>query len=265
MKLFLTVYLLLVFVYLIAFIYYKAQTQKAILIPKPLISSLPSKTDNSIFTPSLTIDKIFQTDHSWTATFSAQKLTRLLATGDVIPSRSVNFNTIQVNDFTWAYKNTAHILKDADITFINLESPLLDNCPVSNEGMIFCGNKRHAEGLIYAGVDIVNLANNHLGNYGLDGITETKKILDQYHILYTGAHRPVLATFNQQVFAFLGYNLIGYREDGLSWADYELIKKDIQQLKNKTDIIIVAFHWGTEYTSQPTQEQIELGHFTIDN
>jgi len=100
-----------------------------------------------------------------------------MATGDIIPARSVNFQTLKKNDFTWAWKNIAQILKTGDITVINLESPLIADCPVVNDGFQFCGDKQHSEGLVYAGVDVVALANNHIGNYGKNGIDETVKLL----------------------------------------------------------------------------------------
>ena len=75
------------------------------------------------------------------------------------------------------WKNIAPILQSGDVTVINLESPLLSDCPIVNDGFTFCGDARHIEGLVYAGVDVATLANNHIGNYGKNGIDETVKLL----------------------------------------------------------------------------------------
>src|SRR3989344_9121197 len=106
----------------------------------------------------------------------------LLITGDVIPARVVNQKMVAKNDFRWPLTNFFEILQNADLTLINLESPLLTNCPVTNEGMKFCGDARFAASLAEAGGDVVNLANNHTLNYGWEGLGETQEPLQRVRI-----------------------------------------------------------------------------------
>ncbi len=110
----------------------------------------------------------------------------LLLTGDIIPARSVNFRMVTKNDFLWPLRNIADILKSADLTLINLESPLLKNCELTNEGMNFCGDKRFVAALTDSGVDVVNLANNHSLNRGWEGLAETEKNLWEAGMETTG-------------------------------------------------------------------------------
>ena len=210
------------------------------------------------------LDKIFSDDHDWTATLSAQKKIVMIATGDVIPARSVNWKVINYGDFTWPYLNTAETLKKADITLINLETPLIDNCPVTLEGMVFCSDSRNIEGLIYAGVDVANLANNHAGNYGENSVVSTKKLLHERRILTTGLTDAEIMTVNGIRFAFLGYNDISKPQPGISNVYEEKIYSDITNAKEKSDVIIVSFHWGEEYRSQPDSRQKYLAHLAID-
>lgn len=189
----------------------------------------------------------------------------LIATGDIIPARSVNFQTTSRGDFRWPYEKTGNILWNADITFINLETPLLTSCPVTNEGMIFCGDKRNVEGLRYVGVDVVNLANNHAGNYGKTGIDETIGNLEKEGILVTGANNGVAIKEVKGVkFGFLGYNDIG-EDPVVSKADEGKMTKEINETKGRVDVLVVAFHWGAEYQSQPDLRQRELGKLAIDS
>ena len=90
------------------------------------------------------------------------------------------------NDFNWPLVNIAPVLKDADLTLINLESPLIVNCGVTNEGMTFCGDYRFAKSLADSGVDAANLANNHSLNYGWEGLGETEAHLHEAGIETTG-------------------------------------------------------------------------------
>lgn len=211
----------------------------------------------------LSLQEIFATDHSWTASLAAERKRTMLVTGDVIPARVVNIQATKFQNFVWPYAKTADIVKDADITFIDLETPLIKKCPLINDGFKFCGSDKHIEGLLYAGVDIATLANNHIGNFGEEGVAETAKLLQENGIHTTGLHQPVYIDIRGMKFAFLGYNDIGYTPESISDAEEEKIKKEIAQAKEHADIVIVQYHWGEEYRSQPDQRQKYLGRFTI--
>ena len=232
---------------------------------KPLI--FPAPSSSPLFRPPpLTLATIFAEDHSWTATLSAEKLTTLIATGDVIPARSVNVKTLESSDWRWLWLKTADKLRQADLTFINLETPLLTHCPVTNEGMIFCGDNRHLEGLQFAGVDVVNLANNHSGNWGQAGIEETINRLQTQSMAVAGTtDNLAVVRINNLTFAFLGYNDIPEFVPGIAQAQEKTIKPEVAQAKTQADVVVVAFHWGTEYTDQPTQRQIDLAHLAVDS
>lgn len=185
----------------------------------------------------------------------------LIATGDIIPARSVNFQAISRNNFKWAFENTAEFLKNADITLINLESPLIKNCKPTNSGMVFCGDERHIDGLLFAGVDVANLANNHSQNYGTDGIKNTVELLNKNGIAATGVNGAVFKEINGIKFAFLGYNDIS----GGYIASNKQIASEIKNAKNNADVVVVSFHFGDEYTAQPNKRQKELAHLAIDS
>ena len=190
----------------------------------------------------------------------------LITTGDVIPARSVNHISTNKNNFKWAFENIAPLLKSADITFINMETPLIKNCPLTDEGFIFCGDERHSEGLLYSGVDVVNYANNHMSNYGVEGIDNTKNILDSVGILSVGlSSGPVYKTVKGVSFAFLAYNSLGVPEPLLSYADKEKMKREISAADNAADIVVVGMQWGEEYTTQITSLQKELAHLAVDS
>lgn len=154
-------------------------------------------------------------------------------------------------------------MKAADFTIINLETPLIAGCTPTIEGMSFCGDPKAVEGLLFAGVDIATLGNNHVGNYGAEGVRETEKILADAGIAAVG-NTVAYKQIQGMSFAFLSYNDIGTREAGVSWADDTKITADVKEATNTADIVIVSFHWGVEYTDLPTQRQINLAHATID-
>lgn len=101
---------------------------------KSLLTSINIKPQHEL--PILSVDMIFSADHLWIKTLSSDRKRILIATGDVIPARSVNFQASQQKDFRWPYLQVFDVLKNADVTFINLETPLIDNSRVSQYGVI---------------------------------------------------------------------------------------------------------------------------------
>lgn len=188
----------------------------------------------------------------------------ILATGDVILARSVNSQMVRKNNFLYSFEKTADFLKNADVVFINLESPLIPDCQPTDEGMVFCGNEKAVEGLVYSGVKIANIANNHMADYGLDGINNTINLLEQKKIAVTGNGKPAILDIRGKKFGFLGYNDISERYDLFPKPEINNLQNDIKNFKAKVDYIVVAFHWGIEYTSSPSARQQELAHAAIE-
>lgn len=250
--------LLILMIFAVGILYILINKDKATVDP-PIIKKKPN------FAPTaLSISQIFAEDHSRTATVSAQKKITLIATGDVLPARSVNFQALMRKDFTWPYLKTADFTKSADIAFINLETPFVEDCPVTQQGMIFCSDPKNIEGLVFAGVDIASLANNHTANYGEKNVFQTVNLLYKNAILTTGIAGPQFLEVKGVKFAFLGYNDISVPQFGISNVDEQKIKIEIAHAKSLADIVIVAFHWGTEYRNQPDERQKYLAHLAID-
>lgn len=189
----------------------------------------------------------------------------LLATGDVLLARSVNYKMRQLEDFNWPFARVAPFLQSSDITYINLETPLVADCPSTVDGMIFCGDPRGVEGLRYGGVDVVNIANNHSANYGLEGVIETENILAANNFVVSGraANNAGYLTVKDTRFAFLGYNEVN-DQAGIARALDDTIVAEITVAKSQADLVIVQFHWGTEYTYKPTENQKRLARLAID-
>ena len=193
----------------------------------------------------------------------------LITTGDVMPGRSVNRKMMVKNDFTYPFQKTAGYLREADLTLINLEAPLVENCPETDEGMIFCGDRRFSEGLRYAGIDVVNLANNHIFNHGVKGYCETAQLLEENGILFNHLDNRDLCSDNKDfdfpkikikgtIFGFLGYNALEKQE-------LETVKDEIVKAKTEVDFLTVFFHWGAEYQRYPAKETIDLAHRAVES
>jgi poly-gamma-glutamate synthesis protein (capsule biosynthesis protein) len=195
-----------------------------------------------------------------------EKTWTLLLTGDIIPARVVNQKMVAMNDFGWPLRQIQHVFRDADVTLIDLEAPLLENCPITNEGFTFCGDKKFALSLQDAGVDVANLANNHSLNYGWEGIEETQTYLDELGILTTGftmvsdtslldscvesiqCSSFTIMTIQGKTIGFLGYNAVGQH------MNEDIIKTQIEKADSLVDVLIVSVHWGKEYERYPVPD-----------
>lgn len=184
--------------------------------------------------------------------------TSIIFTGDVMLGRSVMGETIDKNDFYYPFRKTADFLKSSDITFINLENAVIKNCPRTGKGSFtFCTSVEIAQGLEFSGVDIVTLANNHSGNYGKDGLMETKKYLSDMGIKWVDGTNCEILEKNNVRFGFVGLDFV-YKN--LRSEDLKLIS----DCKSKSDILIVSPHWGEEYKAMANGLQISTAQKMIE-
>lgn len=212
----------------------------------------------------LSLEYIFSSDKIPTEEYLGKKVT-IAVTGDVLLARSVNFRTVSEKKFLWPFESTANLLQRADVALINLETPLLENCPLTNSGMIFCGDPRNVEGLLHAGIDVASLANNHSSNYGYDGLLRTNQILSEKGIRPFNHLGLTTIEKNGTTFAFLGFNDTFNTPGKLSEKTREELANLIYQAKRQSDVVIILFHWGNEYVTQPSPRQQELAHFSIQS
>ena len=253
---------------LCSFIVWQLDTAKIVLAPlNPSPNDqldFPSKSEPAFQPNSPDFSTIFADDHSWTATLSADLTTTVLVTGDVLLAREVNYQSINRQDWHWPFLKTADVLRQADITVVNLETPLIANCPPMRDRMVFCGDPNHAATLGWAGVDVASLANNHALNQGPAGVTETVELLDSAGVQTTGLlGKPTVIERNGITFTFLGYTDLGATQNMINPADMAQLKMDIAQAKQNSDVVIPFFHWGEEYTYHPTARQRELAQAAV--
>jgi poly-gamma-glutamate synthesis protein (capsule biosynthesis protein) len=249
---------------------------QALISPAPVIvpaigpaldrSDQPSFGDRTGRLPTLSLEELFHP--TYRVPLDPSKIRTLLVTGDVIPARGVDYFATARHDFLWPFRPTAAYTKNADITYINLESPLFAGCAV-NPGptFTFCGDARFVDGLTLMGADVANLANNHLSNYGAQGITLTEQLLNSHGIQTSGLGPVAVINVRGIKFGFIGFNGVGRAIDKVA------LVQGIARARQLADIVVVQFHWGKEYERQPMPDPhvptpdnpITIGHLAIDS
>jgi len=190
----------------------------------------------------------------------------LISTGDIGLVRYINFQIQQRHDPNYPFSKIADYLKNADLTLTNLEGPLIKSCPIVLTGFKFCGLDINVGGLIFAGIDAANLANNHATNFGLNGLDETTGVLKSNDITPFGLDDKIEYIYiKDKKIALVGFVELGNNWAGLNNATTQTVAKLVSEAKSNADIVITSFHWGVEYTKKPTENQIQLAHTAIDS
>ncbi len=166
---------------------------------------------------------------------------------------------------------------DADIAMVNLECPVTDRGEPQEKPYTFRMRPDYAPALAAAGIDIVNVANNHIYDFGDPGLFDTLDSLDSIGVAHVGAgrtadeaHRPVTIRVKNHRIGFLGYYgggeapKAGPNNAGVADRALAGIRKDIAALRDSVDYLVVNFHWGDELAPSPSPAQVRFAHATID-
>lgn len=171
------------------------------------------------------------------------------------------------------------LLKTADISMVNLECPITIRGQKVAKPYNFRMHPRLLSELVSAGIDVVNLANNHIYDYGKVGLFDTISYLDSVGIRHVGAgrneteaHAPVLISSNGRTVAIFGYYGGGEapkasgKRAGVADRSFERTTRDIQKLRRSDSnaYIVVNLHWGTEKATIPDVAQKVFAHSVID-
>ncbi len=203
--------------------------------------------------------------------------TRLIFSGDVMLSRDVRRQILAAHDTAMPFRKIAPLLAASDIAFVNLESPFSDRGPYFEGGLIFHAAPEMISGLQLAHVAIASTANNHSRDCGPRGVEFTVKWLRAHGIAAVGsglteqeAHQGVILTRHGIRFGFLGYT---FDQSNGNWKDVDArvavanvdaLRRDIADLKQRADVVIVSMHHGIEYMPTPSAAQVEFAHAAID-
>ena len=169
---------------------------------------------------------------------------------------------------------------------VNLETAITDKTTIANpdKSYNYKINNSVVEELKRNNITLLNLANNHILDYGVNGLNDTLHCLQNYDLSYFGAgyseinaRTGVIRCYeNSTKIGYLGY--FEYREtydqkfrfyakgniSGVAELNNYNLESDILQMKEKADIVIVSFHIGSNYNISISNDQKEFAHYAID-
>ena len=211
-------------------------------------------------------------------------------------NRLANYNGY---DFKPQIKYIKEVVKDYDIAYYNQETILggtsnglqLDDYPTFNSP------QEVGDAMIDAGFNLVSLATNHTVDSGKQAVLNSReywnkqtgvqavgsyssdeekkelesKVLEVNNIKYAMLNytygtngMPVSNSYLVNVWPTdLNLNIVD--QDQKYQAYKETVKKDIENIRDKVDVLIIAMHWGVEYTHTPTKYEEDMAKFLADN
>ncbi|MGH9602128.1 MAG: CapA family protein [Terriglobales bacterium] len=147
----------------------------------------------------------------------------------------------------------APILSAADLTFGNLEGPMLEGgstAKCTDESVragrcyAFRVPTRYGPHLKKAGFDVMSLANNHVMDFGLEGRASSAKTLDELGIAHSGAPGDVARlTVRGRKVALIAFATYPHSYNLL---DLDAARAAVTELAANSDIVVVSFHGGAE-------------------
>ena len=228
---------------------------------------------------------------------------KLVFVGDINLGRGVGESVVQKGkgDYNYIFTNVASYLGSFDLTIGNLESIISDKGTntKANYGVSLRAVPEAIKGLTGAGFDIVSVANNHTGDYNLEGMTDSFARIEGAGIKISGggsnrteARSPVINDIKGVRIACLSYTSVGMYMDsyymgtrpvddwiataenpGIAWAhnsrfdelgNLDDMADDIKKADMLADVVVVMIHFGTEYEKVSNDFQKLTAHAAID-
>ena len=173
-------------------------------------------------------------------------------------------------------------MQNADIMCLNNEFTFTERGEkIAGKLYHFRANPKRVEVLKEMGVDIVKLANNHACDYGSQSLLGTMDTLNSAGIEYVGAGKnlqeamtPVYIEADGKTVAFVAASRAEKNiktpqatetEPGiLRCYDTELFIETIKEAKKNADFVLAYVHWGTEYSYELEDVQLQTGKAYLD-
>lgn len=197
----------------------------------------------------------------------------ILFSGDFAPCRAFENPVLEKEEQVLG--DALPLIQSADLAFVNLECPLTNsNDPISKDGPVLKANPECISAI--GAFSVVGLANNHILDYGQDGLRSTLDACASIGLPTVGAGATI--TEAQKVFI---KELDGVKVAVIAIAEHEFNQSEcggagsapidlvdnyhqIQTAKSLADIVILTLHGGNEYLPYPRPRHRKMLQHFID-
>ena len=201
---------------------------------------------------------------------SASSSVKILFVGDMMFDRYIR-TQMKKNGSEYIFNKIQNLLNNYDVVVGNFEGPITNFSSVSEKSTlgssanyIFTSPKDTAKILYEHNIKILNIGNNHILNFGDEGLKQTKEFLKSAEISFFGDpqddNKTLSIEFNGINITFISYNqFIGDVKSA-----QQNVLSDIKKYQKNEGKIIVYAHWGEEYQNIPSEAIKNLAHKFVD-
>jgi poly-gamma-glutamate synthesis protein (capsule biosynthesis protein) len=188
-----------------------------------------------------------------------------------------NLALFQKGDAHRIFNDLQTELRDADLSVINLECPLIETrTPIPKCGPVLGVDSSCINGLKQGSIDVVNLANNHILDHGTVGLKHTVDLCKRSGIRTVGAGQNLAAARKIEIFntdrvriAILAvaeheFSIATPNTAGANPYDPEDCVRNIRENRDRFDYLIVLFHGGNEHYPFPSPRLRDTCHFLVE-
>lgn len=168
-------------------------------------------------------------------------------------------------------------IASVDVAFANLEAPLCNGgAPIVKSGPNLRADPASVAALADAGFQVAGLANNHIMDYGPEGLESTLDACRRYGIKVCGAGmdvseaaRPLMLSANGIKAALIAvaereFNASGIGTPGAAILDPIDIFRQIAEVREEVDLLLVTIHGGNEYFPFPRPGLRRICKYIVD-
>lgn len=176
-----------------------------------------------------------------------------------------------------SFNSIRNAIKESDLALVNLESPITDcKTPLLKDGPTLKNKSEVLNIIKYCGFNAVTLANNHLKDYGCQGVKDTIEYCQKSGINIVGAgnhlneaRKPLIVNCNDVKIGILNVcehesSIATSSNAGTNPLDLTNLYYDISDLRQQVDVVIVIIHGGREHYQLPTPRMKREYHLIAD-
>jgi poly-gamma-glutamate synthesis protein (capsule biosynthesis protein) len=207
-----------------------------------------------------------------------QNMPSIIISGDFAPMYRAA-ELVAAKQYNDVFGNIIPVIKNADYAVVNLECPVVANDNVVD--IPKCGpNLKCSENAVAAikaaGFGLATLANNHIRDFGDEGVSSTLQTCEEYRIDCVGAGKNITCAkqvFYKNVkdkkFAFVNFcenefSIATEKNAGANPLNIAANYYQIQEAKQNADYTIVIVHGGHEHYQLPSPRMKEQYRFFAD-
>ncbi len=233
-----------------------------------MVTILPTSTTVSVATSTTTSTAVPSTTsiHPATTTTAGRGWLVIHGVGDVNLDGGV-IPSLRSEGYAYAWSGLDGLFLEDDLSIVNLEcSPSPDGPPEPKEFVFGCDPDAYPA-MIEAGVEVVNLGNNHSQDYGKPAMLAGRQLLEDIGLYPVGAGADDTQAGAPAVFDIKGWKVavVGFggvfphpgwfatpeRPGMRDGDDIESMVAAVKAASVVADIVVVTIHWGVELDNQP--------------